>query len=197
MSNTQYSNNTPGPPFHLHNINSIDMNTQNTAFLPSGFETNRDFAATQGFAPAGFAFNDGTEMDLSGGDRGVDQPSPATISTQSRGGSTSQSSYSPGQPIEHTLPYRASPKMSGPALGSGTGFPGFVATSETYSANNFGAPGNMGEERYNDAFVMGNEWEYAALNGGTGFTPMVDASWDSMLESVTMGWESLGPEGNR
>jgi hypothetical protein len=169
------------------------MNTQNAAFLPSQFDPNGGFAATQDFTPAGFAFHDGNEMDLSGGDRSVDQPSPATISTQSRGGSTSQSSYSPGQPIEHSIPYRASPKMARPTMGSGTGFPGFVATSETYPANNFGTSGSMGNESYNDGFVMGNEWEYAALNAGTGLTPMADASWDSMLESVTMGWDSLSP----
>jgi hypothetical protein len=51
----------------------------------------------------------------------------------------------------------------------------------------------MGNESYNDGFVMGNEWEYAALSAGTGLTPMGNASWDSMLESVTMGWDSVGP----
>ncbi|KAG9186521.1 hypothetical protein G6011_09629 [Alternaria panax] len=193
VPNTQYSSNTPGPPFHIHNINSIDMNTQNSGFLPSKFDSRGGFATTQDYTPAGFAFNDGNEMDLSGGDRGFDQPSPATMSTQSRGGSTSQSSYSPGQPIEHNIPYRASPKMAGPPLGSSTGFPGIAASRETYPANNFGASGNTGNAAYNDGFAVGNEWEYAALNAGTGLTPMPDASWDSMLESITMGWDSVGP----
>ncbi|KAI4924966.1 uncharacterized protein J4E92_007003 [Alternaria infectoria] len=146
---------------------------------------------TQAFAPAGgFTFQD-NEMDLSGGDRGVDQPSPATISSQSRGGSTSHSSYSPGQPIEHNMPYRASPKMTGP--GSGSVFPDLAANGGTFPTNGFNLPRNMGNEAYTDGFVMGNEWEYAALNAGTGLTPMADASWDSMLESVTMGWDSVGP----
>jgi hypothetical protein len=194
IPSTQYSSNAPGAPFHIHNINSIDMNTQNAAFLPSQFGANTGFgtASAQAFVPAGFAFHDTNEMDLSGGDRSVDQPSPATISSQSRGGSTSQSSYSPGQSIEHNIPYRASPKMAGPPLGSGTAFPSFVANSETFPANNFDAPVNIGNDAYTDGFVMGNEWEYAALNAGTGLTPMADASWDSMLESVTMGWDSGG-----
>ncbi|CAN9088198.1 unnamed protein product [Alternaria alternata] len=193
IPNTQYSNNNPGPPFHIHSINSINMHAQNAAFMPSQFNSHGSFAANQEFTPAGFAFNDGNEMDLSGGDRGVDQPSPATMSTQSRNGSTSRSSYSPGQPIEHNIPYRASPKMTGPPLGSNTGFQGFVAPSESFPANNFGASGNMGNTGYGDGFVMGNEWEYAALNAGTGLTPMADASWDSMLENITMGWDSVGP----
>jgi hypothetical protein len=83
--------------------------------------------------------------------------------------------------------------MTGPPLGSNTGFQGFVAPSESFPANNFGASGNMGNTGYGDGFVMGNEWEYAALNAGTGLTPMADASWDSMLENITMGWDSVGP----
>ncbi|KAI4641592.1 hypothetical protein J4E93_007689 [Alternaria ventricosa] len=192
-SNTQYSSNIPGPPFHLHTINSIDMNAQNQAYLPSQFGSNGGFGTTaaQAFTPAGgFAFHD-NEMDLSGGDRDVDRPSPATISSQSRGGSTSQSSYSPGQPLEHNIPYRASPKMTAP--GSSTVFPDLAANGGTFPTNGFNLPGNMGNEAYTDGFVMGNEWEYAALNAGTGLTPMADASWDSMLESVTMGWDSVGP----
>ncbi|KAI4687575.1 uncharacterized protein J4E88_003166 [Alternaria novae-zelandiae] len=192
-SNTQYSSSAPAPPFQLHNIDSIDMNAHNATFLPSQFDSNRGFGSTaaQAFAPSGgFTFQD-NEMDLSGGDRGVDQPSPATISSQSRGGSTSHSSYSPGQPIEHNMPYRASPKMTGP--GSGSVFPDLAANGGTFPTNGFNLPRNMGNEAYTDGFVMGNEWEYAALNAGTGLTPMADASWDSMLESVTMGWDSVGP----
>ncbi|KAI4625320.1 uncharacterized protein J4E87_005167 [Alternaria ethzedia] len=192
-SNTQYSSSAPAPPFQLHNIDSIDMNAHNATFLPSQFDSNRGFgsAAAQAFGPAGgFTFQD-NEMDLSGGDRGVDQPSPATISSQSRGGSTSHSSYSPGQPIEHNMPYRASPKMTGP--GSGSVFTDLAANGGTFPTNGFNLPRNMGNEAYTDGFVMGNEWEYAALNAGTGLTPMADASWDSMLESVTMGWDSVGP----
>jgi hypothetical protein len=81
--------------------------------------------------------------------------------------------------------------MTGP--GSGTVFPDLAANGGTFPTNGFNLPNNMGNEAYTDGFVMGNEWEYAALNAGTGLTPMADASWDSMLESVTMGWDSVGP----
>jgi hypothetical protein len=196
IPSTQYSSNESAAPFHLHNINSIDMNTQNAAFLPSQPLSNGDIS--NDFTLAGFAFPDGHEMDLSGGDKSVDQASPATISSQSRGGSTSQSSYSPGQQNEHHLPYRASPKMqfsgvSNPAPGSSTIFPGFTS-SEGFAANTFGTTNTVDvNDPFNNGFMMGNEWEYAALATGTGLTPMADASWDSMLESVTMGWDSVGP----
>jgi hypothetical protein len=204
VSSTQYSNNAPAPPFHIHNINSIDMNTQNAAFFSSQLPSNAGLSSTgsQEFTPAGFAFHDGNEMDISGGDRSADQNSPATISSPSRGGSTSQSSYSPGQLNEHNLPYRASPKMpyssvSGAASNSGTGFPGFTA-SEAFAASTLGTTNNMNMD--NDAlqsgFMMSNEWEYGALATGTGLTPMADVSWDAMLESVTMGWDSVGPTRN-
>ncbi|KAF1831864.1 binuclear zinc transcription factor [Decorospora gaudefroyi] len=194
---TQYTNNTPGPPFHLDNINSIDMNAQQAAFLPSQLASNGDIPSTTShdFTPAAFAFQDGNEMDLSGGDRGVDRASPATISSQSRGGSTSQSSYSPGQQNERHLPYRASPKMPyySQAPGTTSTFPGFATTSELLAGETFNTSTAMDNDAFHDGLMMGNEWEYAALNTGTGLTPMADVSWDSMLESVTMGWDSVGP----
>jgi hypothetical protein len=177
------------------------MNTENAAYLPSQLHSNTGLAGSQDFIPAGFAFHDGNEMDLSGGDRSADHNSPATISSQSRGGSTSHSSYSPGQQNEHHLPYRASPKMpytsvpgaasSGPAV-----FPGFAA-SEAFAANTFGTTNNLNidGDAFQNGFMM-NEWEFDALATGTGLTPMADASWDSMLESVTMGWDSVGPARN-
>lgn len=153
-------------------------------------------------------------MDLSGGDRSVDQPSPATISSQSRGGSTSHSSYSPGQQTDqqHHLPYRASPKpvftgLNNMPPGVATAFPSFpgtgsAATASTSAAgteffgnaNAFSGTGGMGDENFNPGFLMGNEWEYGALNGqGSGMTPMSEGSWNQMLESVTLGWEGVGP----
>ena len=132
-------------------------------------------------------------MDLSGGEKGVDHDSPVTISSQSRGGSTSQSSYSPGQQNELQMPYRASPKApySNLAPNGSTDFLGFVSTNEAFSMNNFDTSGDMGSTGYNDGLIMGNEWDYAALNAGSGLPAMADASWDSMLESVTTGWESV------
>jgi hypothetical protein len=149
-------------------------------------------------------------MDLSGS-TSQGHPSPATLSSQSRGGSTSHSSYSPNTTAtEHHLPYRASPKpnfnqpattfqnfntntASLPNTSSPTLHGGVEMFSNVYS--NTGMPP---DETFNQGFLMGNEWEYAAMNvGSTGMTPMSDGNWTSMLESVTMGWDGLpaGPEG--
>lgn len=186
---TQYPNNAPGPPFHVSSINSIDLRTAPRV-------SSREALATTGshdFPPGWFPAQDGNEMDLSGGEKGVDHDSPVTISSQSRGGSTSQSSYSPGQQNELHVPYRASPELPYSNLvpnGSAI-FPGFVSTNEAFSMNNFDTSGDMGHAGYNDGLVMGSEWDYAALNAASGLPAMADASWDSMLESVTTGWESV------
>ncbi|KAH7095771.1 binuclear zinc transcription factor [Paraphoma chrysanthemicola] len=209
VRDTQYSNNTPGPPFHLSSVNSIDMNTRNAQYLPPQVSAQAGLgtATSQDFTPAGFTFHDGNEMDLSG-DRGVDHASPMTVSSNSRGGSTSHSSYSPGQQTEHNLPYRASPKPGFghlPASGSTAAFPGFTqSTAPTSTAgvemfsNTFSTTGLPPDETFNQGFLMGNDWEFGALNSGTGMTPMSDGSWNQMLESVTMGWDGgsvSGPHG--
>jgi hypothetical protein len=211
LRDTQYSNNTPGPPFHISNVNSIDMNTRNTPYIPPQVSAQAGLGAStsQDFTPAGFTFHDDNEMDLSG-DRSNEHPSPATISSQSRGGSTSQSSYSPGQQTEHHLPYRASPKPSFNQLNNintlpntpattTTAFPGFSSSTNTSNggvdmfSTTFSTVGVAPDETFNHGFLMGNDWEYGALDTGTGMTPMSDGSWNQMLESVTMGWDTAGP----
>tara|TARA_R110002003_G_scaffold28_19_gene1685 strand:+ start:2919 stop:3740 length:822 start_codon:yes stop_codon:yes gene_type:complete len=206
VRDTQYSNNTPGPPFHLSNVNSINISTHNAQYLPPQISAQAGLgtATSQDFTPASFTFHDGNEMDLSG-DRSVDQPSPATISSNSRGGSTSHSSYSPGQQTEHHLPYRASPKPGFghiPASGGTAAFPGFSQSATSTStggadmfSNTFSNTGLPPDESFNQGFLMGNDWEYGALNAGTGMTPMSDGSWNQMLESVTMGWDGGGVGG--
>lgn len=198
---SQFQGSSPGPPFHMTNISNIDLNTQNTGFVPTQPSPNAGISQakstpSQDFTTAGFNFTDGNDMDISG-DRSVDQPSPATISSQSRGGSTSHSSYSPGQANEHNLPYRASPKFfPGQMVTAGaTVFPepGFTSSSEMY-ANAFSTSGNMNDDIFHQHFPGQDDWEFNAMNTGTGMTPMADAAaWDSMLESVTMGWEGVGP----
>jgi hypothetical protein len=196
-SSTQYTDTTSAGPFNLHNINNIDMNAHTSSYLPPQVSVQSGLGATTSndFKPAGFAFPDGNEMDLSG-TQSADQPSPATLSSQSRGGSTSHSSYSPGQHNEHNLPYRASPKpsfnnlntgLSASALGNSP-YAGMDLFSNTYSTS-----GAMGDETFSQGFLMGNDWEYGAMNAGTGMTPMSDGGWNQMLESVTMGWDSAGP----
>ncbi|KAI0592559.1 Binuclear zinc transcription factor [Pyrenophora tritici-repentis] len=194
LTSTQYASTAPGPPYHVHNINSINMSVQNTAYLSAQVPPNTVFGRTesQDFMSPQVAFRDRSDIDFSGG---TDHTSSATLSSKSRGSSTSQSPYSPGQPYEHNVPYRASPKLaySVSASGAATGFAGFASTNEALIVNNSNPLGNMDNNAYDDSFMMGNEWDYTGLNVGTGLTPMVDTSWDAALESVTMGWESVGP----
>ncbi|KAF2832987.1 binuclear zinc transcription factor [Ophiobolus disseminans] len=221
LSGTQYSNNTPGPPFHLANLNSIDMNTHNSYLPPQiSAQAGLGSATSQDFTPASFAFHDSNEMDLSGDtSRGTnDMPSPATISSNSRGGSTSHSSYSPAQQSDHQhhLPYRASPKpgftqlnanslnpmaanVANTNVAGATVFPSFPSPETTGPGGEmFGnAYSGPADESFHNGFLMGNEWEYGALNAGTGMTPMSDGSWNQMLESVTMGWDNIGAQGER
>jgi hypothetical protein len=184
------------------------MNTH-TSYIPPQVSAQGGLGSSTSndFTPAGFAFPDGNEMDLSG-DRSIDQPSPATLSSQSRGGSTSHSSYSPGQQNEHNLPYRASPKpgfnqlnnpLSNPSAAAANAFsaldnsPSALNGGLDMFSNTFSTSGVMGEESFNQGFLMGNDWEYGAMNSGTGMTPMSDGGWNQMLESVTMGWDAIGP----
>jgi len=216
-SSTQYSNNTPGPPFHLSNINSIDMHNSRTAqYIPSQVSAQSGLAGTvsHDFTPAAFTFHDGNEMDLSGsGDRSNGHPSPATVSSQSRVGSTSQSSYSPGNTTqnEQHLPYRASPKpgfRSNPnasmpsqlPAAAAIAFPSFSssgASNVEMFSQNYSTAGTMGDEAFNQGFLMGNEWDYGlGAAAGQGMTPMSEGSWNQMLESVTMGWDHGGRGNN-
>ncbi|KAH8727511.1 fungal-specific transcription factor domain-containing protein [Phaeosphaeriaceae sp. PMI808] len=200
VRDTQYSNNTPSQPFHISNVNSMDLNSQSGPFIQSQMQGGLG-STSHDFTPATFAFPDDNEMDLSG-DRSNDQPSPVTISSQSRGGSTSHSSYSPSQ---HNLPYRVSPKpgfnhLQPPASGNSVNFPSFSPATSTSNSgsdmynNTFSNPGVVSDESFHNGFlVTGNDWEFGVMNAGTGMTPMSDGSWNQMLESVTMsGWDSTG-----
>jgi hypothetical protein len=238
MRDTQYTDTTPGQPFHISNVNSINLNARNGAYIPPQVSAQAGLGSStsQGFTPAGFTFHDDTEMDLSGNSTSNDRsaadiPSPATLSSQSRGGSTSHSSYSPGtsdhQQQHQHLPYRASPKpgfshvpVNTPAAAvafpvfNGSMLPTSTASSSSTSHHNnnvshvemystaFSTTGMPPDETFNQGFLMGNDWEYGALNApGTGMTPMSEGSWNQMLESVTMGWDGValphGEEGSR
>lgn len=198
---SQFSGNTPGPPFHVSSVNNLDMNPRGTSFLspqlsPNGGLAQARSSISQDFTQTGFPFNDGGEMDISG-DGTADRPSPQTLSSQSRGGSTSLSSHSPRQQTEHHLPYRASPKMPLGQMQSGdpstaSVFTNFSSSSEIFE-NTFTTSGSMNGDSFQQNFMVGNEWEYTAMNTGTGLTPTAESSWDSMLQSVTMGWDPMGP----
>lgn len=148
------------------------------------------------------------DMDLSG-----DQPSPSTINSQSRGGSTSQSSYSPGQQTDLHLPYRASPRFTSsmpPALhpSSTTAPPALGSLPYAASAADVPMTAFPDEAINNGQFDNSYDWEFAAMSGGmgpemglpqdleAGLTP---GAWNSMLESVmgsaSLGWDAMGQGG--
>lgn len=187
-----------GPPFHLANV-VLDMNIQDTVYnsQPFGQRGNVPQANSVGsneFDSTAFNFHHVNEMDIST-DRSFDQPSPSTINSQSKGGSTSQSSYSPGQPIEHHLPYRASPKpMSGQLHASQatarTSYQCF-SSSEATLASNISISGNTNGFSSNSNFSvgMGSDWDFGTIDASTGIAPMSDGAWEQMFQNPNMNWE--------
>lgn len=190
-----------GQPFHLSTVNSIgtetqNLDTQNTRWVP---------ASTSSYAmPAE------NEMDLSPDT--IDQPSPATSASNTRsqslsGGnaSGSHSSYSPGQPTDQ-MAYRPSPRIANQAIPISNPPP--TLNNMFYSANNDllnasigygdttgGIPHVPGDVDYNMG-ILGNEWGgmgSLGMGDGTGMTPMSEGAWNNMLESMNMGWDSVGP----
>lgn len=44
--------------------------------------------------------------------------------------------------------------------------------------------------------ILGNDWGGMGglgMGDSTGMTPMSEGTWNSMLENMNMGWESVGP----
>ena len=154
---------------------------------------------------ATFLFNEGNpnEMDLSG-----DHPSPSTINSQSRGGSTSHSSYSPGQQAEHHIPYRASPRFTSTQMpmsrpqqsqaqnGSAASMAPMFSSGSDITMNAYPA-----DAIHNGAYDNSFDWELSAMNNGVDMGAEMDAAitpgtWNSMLESVMesvpLGWDVMG-----
>jgi hypothetical protein len=206
-SATQYAGNNPGPPFHL--APTMNMEAQSVpVFVPSqsspqiNLPTRDRQSNPDRFPSTGFGLSDDHEMD----DAGVDQPSPATTNSQSRGGSTSHSSlsYSPAA-AQHggetqNLRFGTSPKnpqaqmplpQSTAANANSTFFPADNLFPQ-YFHNNQEVPGDPFSQGF-----LGNEWDMSAMGtgtgAGTGMTPMSEGSWNQMLESINLGWDSLGP----
>jgi hypothetical protein len=153
----------------------------------------------------GDSLND-TEMDTSPDTNG-DQPSPSTIN--SRGGSTSHtSSYSPSHQQDelNNQHFHTSPESSGslpqanqmPLPGSSgptTNGDFFSTTGEhifpdTFYGNTISAPQ---DDPMSTHYMLGNEWDLAGVGPSTGMTPLPEGSWSQMLESINMGWDSIGP----
>jgi hypothetical protein len=179
-------------PAHLSPINKMNVETQNTGYVP--------LHACPGVAGRGntFGIGDGTEMDLSP-DASADQPSPATSNSrtqsQSGGGSTSHSSYSPGD-----LAYRPSPRMSNQVPLPHTSTPSantnanFYTTGsdDMFNANMYNNPG-IDTDSIANSYMLGNEWELGSMGVTTGMTPMSDGGWNQMLDSINLGWDAVGP----
>ena len=194
----QYPNTSSAPPFN------IDVPTQTIpAFtsthsgahihLPSRDKSTGPSRYTTG--GQGFNLGESNEMDTSP-DGTLDQPSPATTNSQSRGGSTSHTSYSPGGQ------YRASPKnlsnqVTPSHATSSTANPDpnfFPTTDDIFSGNMYshpGAPGNS--DSIGNGFIMTQDWDMSALGTGAELPPMSEGSWNQMLESINLGWDSIGP----
>ncbi|KAF1956109.1 hypothetical protein CC80DRAFT_525646 [Byssothecium circinans] len=209
-------NRTPGPPFHLSSVNDVNLDTsQNSQFMTSQTAGNE-------MNPPSNPFNlgDGNQMDMSP-EGNADMPSPATSNSrthsQSGGGSTSHSSYSPGQHTEH-IPYRPSPRMSNqvplarqqmpvqaqPSPSTSTANMNsninanttFFTANEDMFASMYGGAGTMGGgDGLGNGFVMNNDWDMGVgigVGGAPGMTPMSEGTWNQMLESINMDWNGMG-----
>ncbi|KAF2003242.1 hypothetical protein P154DRAFT_520195 [Amniculicola lignicola CBS 123094] len=211
--NTQYTSNNPGAPFHVSSISSINVETQPTnGFVPSqnGSQMDlpsRDRSSDQGrYTPnsMGLRVNgfDSNEMDISPDGTG-DHPSPATISSNSRGGSTSHTSLSPGQQqddAQYIPPYRNSPKnlaghVAVPQSSTATADPTYYPASIDMFPGIYSPPtGALNADSMSNTFMMpGAEWDMSGMAAPQGMTPMSEGGWNQMLESINLGWDSLGP----
>lgn len=198
------------PPFTTSTGGSgIEIAPQPAPFMPLRHPSDitQDYSPHRGAAPGSTTFlfdSSGTDMDLSN-----DHPSPSTIASQSRGGSTSQSSYSPGQQAENHLPYRASPRFTSSQMPSAMqtsmqqSAPSAPLAPLSYANTDVPMAAYPGEAINNGQFDNSYDWEFSAMNGemgmeqdlGAGLTP---GTWNSMLESVmesgTLGWDVVGAD---
>ncbi|CBX92795.1 hypothetical protein IAQ61_005843, partial [Plenodomus lingam] len=211
---SHYASTAPAPPFHLHDINGIDMTTQpNDTYMHSHTTPLHNTNSTPQpphFPTSNFPldFTDASEMHLT-----TDLPSPTTISSPSRGASTSHSAYSPSGP-QPSLPHRNSPKLplAHTTMPASTANPVSVAHDDVpmFSAfqhhatahhqnllgNPFAAADAMAEAGYHDGCFMGGEWEFAGREAGMGMGPLVaDGGWDVVLEGVGVGGLDEGDGG--
>ena len=200
----------------------IELKPQAAPFLPmrNNHDLQQDFSPHRGAVPGAstFIFNEPSVNDV---DMSNDQPSPSTINSQSRGGSTSHSSYSPGQQTEHHLPYRASPRFTSNQMptsniaqpnipqSSSTSLNPMPFTSNGMTVNNFPTETSTDGAYNNGAYENGFDWEFSAMGAEMGMGQDMDAgitpgTWNSMLETVMqggmgdieetleMGWGPLG-----
>lgn len=144
--------------------------------------------------PAGFNLGDSNAMDTSS-DGILEQPSPATTNAQSRGGSTSHTSYSPGGQQQA---YRASPKnlANQVPLAHSTTITAITEPSfeDMFAGNMYSHPGSSTDgNSMGNGFIMTQDWDLSAMGTGAELPPMSEGSWNQMLESINLGWDAVGP----
>jgi hypothetical protein len=161
---------------------------------------------------------DSNQMDMSP-DGNADGHSPATSNSRtasnSGGGSTSHSSYSPGRNADY-IPYRPSPRMANqvpltrqqvqaqkqaqPSPSTTTNnmvdmntTANFFTPNEDMFTGIYGDTGNLGGggAPLDNGFMMGGDWDMGGgmnVGTGTGMTP----EWNQMLDSINMNWDGMG-----
>jgi hypothetical protein len=200
-SNGQYAGR--GQSFSLVN-SQVTLDTQPPqGFVPSQQNRpmvlpSRDRASNSDrFSSTGFSLPDDNEMDIST-EPSVDQASPATSNSRSKGGSTSHTSGSPAQQQNYTAgpQYRMSPRdFSNTPLPQTTGGDAnsfFSASDDMFNAV-FGQGGAsmLGDGLSSNNFMMANDWDPNALNAG--MTPMSEGGWNQLIEGMNLGWEGGVP----
>lgn len=208
--------NSPGPPFHVANTNlRMDVEPAVYPFVPSQNSPRMDLPqrhkSSHGHIQRYDQVQTDSEMDTSP-DTSADQPTPSSANSQSRQGSSSNTTFTPPQQPDDSRLSRNRPSPKLPINVSETNNLNLLAAGRTSSASNndFFSTSNdifpsLSTNNYypdpvnpshNDpgtgGFIMGNEWDLPP-GTGTGMTPMSDGGWPSMLDSINMGWDSLGP----
>ena len=147
----------------------------------------------------GFSMSEDSEMDTSP-DGGADHPTPTTTNSDSRGGSTSHTSYSPGGQLQQeTLQYQASPKSVSnqiPHPHATTTDPNinfFSTTDDMFAASMYSHPGTSTGDSMSNGFMMAQDWDMSALGTEAELPPMSEGSWNQMLASINLGWDAVGP----
>jgi hypothetical protein len=199
----QYPNDSSAPPFNIdiptQTIPAFTSTQSSThVHLPSRDKSTGPRYTTGRMAvpPQGFNMGESNEMDTSP-DGALDQPSPATTTSQSRGGSTSHTSYSPGGKQYGASPKNLSNQVTPSHATSSTASldPNFpTIADEVFSSNMYihpGAPGNS--DSIGNGFIMTQDWDMSTLGTSAELPPMSEASWNQMLESINLGWDSIGP----
>lgn len=208
-------------PMNQFNPPELQKPSQTQNFAASYHLQNATSIAFNGTQSGGgrFGSSEGVEMDISADGNGDSDTTSKTFS-QSGGGSTSHSSYSPGQQGE--IPYRPSPRMAtnhvhfgvhqqhpqtqSPPQSSRTGHTDAINSSA--GADFFGEPnedmfamfgvpqGNLdGANGFHNGFLANNEWELSETTGtgvpAADITAMNEGNWNQLLDNIHMTWDGL------